>query len=77
MSINSHMCMLLTFNPSLMFHLTESPAVPEEDEDHSEDNDSYVSDKVSNLRTLNSHMRKTKNISYRAGHTKEINLSCL
>lgn len=42
------------WTPASCPSLTESPAVPEEDDDHSDDNDSspYVHDKVSNLHTL-------------------------
>lgn len=46
-------CRPLTFLP-LVPLLTESPAVAEEDEDHSEDNDtsSFILDKVSDIHTL-------------------------
>lgn len=56
--------------------LTDSPAVPEEDEDHSEDNDNspYVSDKVSELHTLKNLMKKTKPFFLSGLKTYEINL---
>lgn len=56
--------------------LTDSPAAPEEDEDHSEDNDSspYVSEKVSHLHTLKSLMKKTTDLSHRTGLTKLLHI---